>query len=61
KEPLTEDTVIGSRKIPAVEFRRFFKKELGEDYEKYPVIRGVIKLSAKYKGKCLGEIVGECR
>ncbi|MDR1687006.1 MAG: hypothetical protein LBS21_00135 [Clostridiales bacterium] len=61
KEPLTEDTVIGSRKISAVEFRKFFKKELGEDYEKYPVVRGVIKLSARYKGKSLREIVEEYR
>jgi hypothetical protein len=36
KEPLTSDTVIGSRKITAVEFRKFFKQELGDDYEKYP-------------------------
>ena len=32
-ESLTEDTVIGSRKISATEFRKFFKKTLGEDYE----------------------------
>jgi hypothetical protein len=59
KEPLTEDTVIGSRKIPAVEFRKFFKKTLGEDYEKHPVVRNVIKLSANHKGKSLKTILDE--
>ena len=51
KEPLTEDTVIGLRKISAVEFRKFFKKTLGEDYEKYPVVHNVIKVSLNYKGR----------
>jgi len=60
KEPLTEDTVIGSRKISAVEFRKFFKKTLGEDYEKYPLVWNVIKLSANHKGKSLREIIDEC-
>ena len=59
KEPLTEDIVIGSRKISAVEFRKFFKKTLGEDYEKHPVVRNVIKLSASYKGKTLKAILDE--
>ena len=53
KEPLTEDTIIGSRKISAVEFRKFFKKTLGEDYEKYPVVGNVIKVSLNHKGKPL--------
>jgi len=60
KEPLTEDTVIGSRKISAVEFRKFFKKTLGEDYEKYPVVHNVIKVSLNHKGKSLKEIIDEC-
>jgi len=60
KEPLTEDTIIGSNKISAVEFRKFFKKTLGEDYEKYPVVRNVIKVSLNHKGKTLKEIIGEC-
>jgi len=60
KEPLTEDTVIGSRKIPATEFRKFFKKMLGEDYEKYPIVRNVIKVSILHKGKTLKEIMDEC-
>ena len=60
KEPLTEDTVIGSRKISAIEFRKFFKKTLGEDYEKYPVVHNVIKVSLNHKGKTLREIIEEC-
>ena len=60
KEPPTEDTVIGSRKISAVEFRKFFKKTLGEDYEKHAVVWDVIKMSMNYKGKTLKEIIGEC-
>ena len=60
KEPLTEDTVIGSRKITATEFRKFFKKTLGDDYEKNPVAWNVIKMSLNYKGKTLGEILEEC-
>ena len=59
-EPLTEDTVIGSRKISAAEFRKFFKKTLGEDYEKYAVARNVVKVSMNHKGKSLKEIVDEC-
>ena len=61
KEPLTEDTVIGSRKISAVEFRKFFEKTLGADYEKYPVALNVIKVSLNHKGKTLKEIVEECK
>jgi len=60
REPLTEDTVIGSRKISAVEFRKFFRKTLGEDYEKYPVVHNVIKVSLNHKGKTLREIIEEC-
>ena len=60
KEPITEDTVIGSRKIAAAEFRKFFKKTLGEDYEKYPVAWDVIKVSMNHKGKTLREIIEEC-
>jgi len=60
KEPLTEDTIIGSRKISAVEFRRFFKKTLGEDYEKHPIVHSVIKVSFYHKGKSLREIIEEC-
>ena len=60
KEPLTEDTVIGSRKISAVEFRKFFKKTLGDDYEKYPIIHHVIRVSFYHKGKSLKDIIEEC-
>jgi len=60
KETLTEDTVIGSRKITAAEFRKFFQKTLGDDYEKYPVVHNVIKVSLNHKGKTLKEIVNEC-
>jgi len=60
-EPLTEDTVIGSGKISAAEFRKFFKKTLGDDYEKYPVVHSVIKVSLNHKGKTLREILEECR
>ena len=60
KEPITEDTIIGSRKISAVEFRKFFKKTLGEDYEKHAVVRNVIKVSLNHKGKALKEIIDEC-
>ena len=60
KEPLTENTVIGSRKISAVEFRKFFKEKLGEDYEKHPVVHNVIKVSLNHKGKTLKEIIEEC-
>ena len=60
KEPLTEDTIIGSRKITATEFRKFFKKTLGDDYEKNPVARNVIKVSLNYKGKTLRNVIEEC-
>ena len=60
KEPLTEDTIIGSRKISAVEFRKFFKKALGNDYDKYPIVDGVIKMSSNYKGRTLIEIIEGC-
>jgi hypothetical protein len=60
KQPITEDTVIGSRKITAAEFRKFFKKTLGADYEKYPVVWNVIKVSANHKGKTLKMIIDEC-
>ena len=59
KEPLTEDTIIGSRKITAAEFRKFFKKTLGEDYEKYTIAKNVIKMSLNHKGKKLKEILEE--
>jgi len=60
KELLTEDTIIGSRKIMAAEFRKFFKTKLGEDYEKYPVVHSVIKVSLNHKGKTLKQIIEEC-
>lgn len=60
EEPLTEDTIIGSRKISAVEFRKFFKKTLGEDYEKHAVVMNVIRVSLNHKGKTLKEIIEEC-
>ena len=60
KESLAEDTVIGSRKITAAEFRKFFKKMLGDDYEKNPVAWNVIKVSSNHKGKTLKEIIEEC-
>ena len=60
KEPLTENTVIGSRKILAAEFRRFFKKTLGEDYEIYPIVMDVIKMSSNYRGATLKDIIEEC-
>jgi len=61
KEPLTTDTIIGSRKIIAAEFRKFFKNVLGDDYEKYPLAWSVIKSSSLHKGKSLKEIIDECR
>ena len=60
KETLTENTVIGSRKISAIEFRKFFKKTLGEDYDKNPVVRSFIKVPLSHKGKTLKEIIEEC-
>jgi len=60
KEPLTENTVIGSRKITAAEFRIFFEKTLGKDYEKYSVIHSFIKVPLNHKGKYLKEIIEEC-
>ena len=60
KEPLTENTVIGSRKISAAEFRKFFEKTLGKDYEKYSVIHSFIKVPLNHKGKYLKEIIEEC-
>jgi len=60
KEPLTTNTKIGSRKIPAAEFRKFFKQTLGDDYENYPLARNVIKASVLHRGKTLGEIIEEC-
>jgi len=60
KESITKNTVIGSRKITAAEFRKFFKKTLGDDYEKYPVVMSVIKVSLNHKGKTLKEIIEEC-
>jgi len=60
KAPITEDTVIGSRKIIAIEFRKFFMKTLGDDYEKNPVVRNVIKVPLNYKGISLREILEKC-
>lgn len=60
KAPLTEDTVIGSRKITAAELRKFFNKTLGDDFEKNPIVRNVIKVSLNYRGKTLKEIIEEC-
>jgi len=60
KEPITEETVIGSQKITAAEFRRFFKKTLGEDYEKNAVFKKFIKIPLSHKGKTLREIIAEC-
>jgi len=60
KEPLTNDTVIGSRKIAAAEFRKFFKHVLGDDYEKYPLAWDVIKMSSFHNGKSLKEIIDGC-
>jgi len=60
KESLTENTIIGSRKITSAEFRKFFEKTLGEDYEKYPVIHSFIKVPLNHKGKYLKEIIEEC-
>ena len=60
KEPLTYDTVIGSRKIKADEFRKFFKAELGDDYEKYSLAWDVVKVSANHRGKSLKEIIDGC-
>ena len=59
-DPITLNTVIGSRKITAAEFRKFFKQELGDDYEKYPIAYNVIKISSHYTGKSLKEIITEC-
>jgi len=39
---LTHDTTNGSKKITAAEFRKFFKQELGDDYEEYPFACGAI-------------------
>ena len=60
KAPLTENTVIGSQKISAAELRKFFKKTLGDDYEKNPIIRSFIKIPLSHKGKTLGEVIEEC-
>ena len=60
KESLTEDTIIGSMKISAVEFRKFFRQTLGKDYEKYAVVMNVIKVSLNHKGKTLKDIIEEC-
>ena len=60
KEPLTENTVIGSRKITAAEFRKFFQKTLGDDYEKNPVAWHFIKMPLNHKGKTLKEVIEEC-
>ena len=60
KEPLTEETIIGSRKTTSAERRKFFRETLGEDYEKHAVVMDVIKESYPYKGKTLKEIIDEC-
>jgi len=60
KELLTKDTVIGSRKITATEFRKFFKKTLGDNYEKNPIAWSFIKMPLNHKGKTLKEIIEEC-
>jgi len=60
KDPLTEDTIIGLRKISAAEFRKFFKKTLGDDYENNPVARSFIKLPLNHKGKTLKQVIEEC-
>ena len=60
KEPLTKDTIIGSRKTTAAEFRNFFKQAIGDDYENNPIIHKFIKLPLNHKGKTLGEVIAEC-
>ena len=60
KEQLSEDTIIGSRKITAAEYRKFFKKALGEDYEQNAVAMDVIKASLNHKGKSLKVVMEEC-
>ena len=60
KDPLTEETIIGSRKISAAEFQKFFKETLGEDYEKHAVAMDVLKGMFPYKGRTLKEIIEEC-
>ena len=61
KKPLTDEYIIGSDKNTAAEFRKYFRKTLGDDYEKYAVVMDVLKNVFSYKGKTLKEITDECR
>ena len=60
EEPLTEETIIGSRKCAAAEFRKFFRETLGEEYEKHAVVMDVLNKSFYFKGRTLQEILDEC-
>jgi len=60
KGAITEDTIIGSRKISLAQFDKFFKAALGEDYEKYPLAWDASRMPSRHRGKSLKEIVTEC-
>ena len=59
REPITTSTVIGSQKISANEYRKFFKETLGDDYGKNKYIKGFINAPLNHKWKTLKEILEE--
>jgi len=60
KEPLTEDIIIGSKKISAAELRKFFKKELGPYvYNEKIGELNFTHLMGNRKGKTLKSILDE--
>ena len=66
KEPLTEHTLIGSRKITKTELLKFFNEKLGEDYEKNAVAMDILKrmfpleYGSPLRGRALKEVIEEC-
>ena len=60
KEPLTEDTVVVFGQISSAEYKKYFIKVLGDDYEKHADAVNYNVLWNKHIGKTLKEVVDEC-
>ena len=60
KEQITEDTVIVFGKFPSSEYKKFFKKALGDNYEKYAAAVDYTSLYKKHIGKTIKEVINDC-
>jgi len=63
-EPLTQDTIIGSRKITKAELLKFFKATLGEDYKNHATVmedalKKIFVYGTPFNGINLGEIIAQ--